>query len=63
MIERLLNTADVTRLTTLHPTQIDNLESQAEFPPRYRIIGDSTGWKLTEVIDWINKRTRLGHGG
>ena len=63
MIERLLNATDVTRLTTLSHGQISVLEKQAEFPPRYCITGNRTGWKLSEVIEWINKRKRLGYDG
>ncbi len=62
MIERLVNKADVTRLTTLSHGQINSLERQAEFPQRYRVSGNRVAWKLSEILKWINERQpkRLG---
>ncbi|MAP62346.1 MAG: hypothetical protein CMH34_01060 [Microbacterium sp.] len=59
MIEdRFMRRPEVEALTGLSRSSIYRLMSDGEFVPRYRLGKQAVGWKLSEVMAWLNDRVR-----
>lgn len=56
---RFIRPREVSRMTGLSTRQLKNMEAQGRFPARFQLGERSVGWKLIEVVEWINERTTV----
>ena len=52
--DRIIRAKEVQQLTGLSRTTLWRLEQRDAFPKRVSLGGQSVGWKLSEVQDWID---------
>ena len=53
---RIIRAKEVHSITGLSRTTIWRFEQQGEFPKRISLGGNSVGWRLNEINQWINNR-------
>jgi prophage regulatory protein len=58
--EMLLRIDVVCAITGLSVPTLYRLISQGSFPRPLRITGHARAWKLSEVMEWIDSRERMG---
>jgi prophage regulatory protein len=58
--EMLLRIDVVCTITGLSVPTLYRLISQGSFPRPLRITGHARAWKLSEVMNWIDSRERMG---
>lgn len=58
--ERMLRRREVLTISGLSSSQLYRLMAKGAFPRRYKLSENGTGWKESEVNDWINTRTPKG---
>ena len=54
--QRILRLSDVIRHTSLSKSSIYRLESLGQFPARIKLSESASGWKSSEIQEWINSR-------
>ena len=54
--DRIIRAKEVQSMVGLSRTTLWRLENKGEFPRRVSLGGNSVGWKLSEVKQWINER-------
>jgi predicted DNA-binding transcriptional regulator AlpA len=54
--DRIVRAKEVQNLTGLSRTTLWRLEQKEKFPKRVSLGGQSVGWKLSEVQDWIDEK-------
>ena len=54
--DRIIRANEVQEMTGLSRTTLWRMENKNEFPRRVRLGGNTVGWKLREVQDWISNR-------
>lgn len=55
---RIVRRPEVLRLTGLSTRTVDRLEAAGAFPKRVQLTSHSVGWRLHEVMKWIDTRPR-----
>lgn len=55
---RILRLREVCHVTGLSRTGVYERMRNGGFPPSVSLGGRCVGWNLSEVIDWINSRSR-----
>ncbi|MEZ5454284.1 MAG: AlpA family phage regulatory protein [Thiothrix sp.] len=58
--ERFLRLPEVRHITGLSKTVLYEMMQNDEFPPNYRISLKASGWKYSEVMQWMDSRPRAG---
>ena len=53
---KIVKFSEVQKMVGLSKSTIKRLEKLGKFPSRIRLGEKSTGWKETEIIQWINER-------
>lgn len=61
-IDPLLCRPDVLRITGLRRSALDRLMRANEFPSPVSITEATNGWRQSEIVGWINKRSRVTGG-
>ena len=54
--ERIIRAKEVQSMAGLSRTTLWRLENKGEFPRRISLGGNSVGWKLSEIKQWIDAR-------
>ena len=54
--ERIIRFSELHSMIGLSRAWIWTLEAEGKFPRRIQIAPNSIGWKLSEVMEWINSR-------
>ncbi len=54
--DRIIRAKEVQNMTRLSRTTLWRLESKGEFPYRVSLGGNSVGWKLSEIKQWVDER-------
>ena len=54
--DRIIGRLEVARLTGLSPTTIWRLMNCGEFPLKLHISQRRVGWRLSEVLVWLDQR-------
>lgn len=54
--DRIIRANEVQEMTGLSRTTLWRMENKDEFPRRVSLGGNTVGWKLREVQDWISNR-------
>lgn len=54
--DRIIRAKEVQNMTGLSRTTLWRLENKGEFPYRVSLGGNSVGWKLSEIKQWIDER-------
>jgi prophage regulatory protein len=57
-MERILRIGEVREITGLARTTIWRLERERQFPARLQLASRSVGWLASEVMAWLETRTR-----
>ena len=52
--DRIIRAKEVQNMTGLSRTTLWRLENKNEFPRRLSLGGNSVGWKLSDIKNWIN---------
>jgi len=55
--DRIIRANEVQKMTGLSRTTLWRMENKNEFPRRVSLGGNTVGWKLREVQDWISNRS------
>ena len=55
--DKIIRAKEVQVMTGLSRTTLWRLENKNEFPNRVGLGANSVGWRLSEVQDWIDKRS------
>jgi len=55
--DRIIRANEVQDMTGLSRTTLWRMENKNEFPRRVSLGGNTVGWKLREVQDWISNRS------
>jgi predicted DNA-binding transcriptional regulator AlpA len=53
---RIVREAERKRLTTISRTQAWVLEQNGLFPKRVKLSTNSVGWRLSDLLEWIESR-------
>ena len=66
MIDRIVRTKECCQIVQFTNTHLRRLEERGEFPARFKLCEDSgmygaTGWRLSDIQDWIEKRAATAH--
>ena len=56
-LDRIIRANEVQEMTGLSRTTLWRMENKNEFPRRVSLGGNTVGWKLREVQDWISNRS------
>lgn len=56
--ERILNSKELRALVPYSIVHIDRLEKAGKFPRRIKLGEHRIGWKLSEIMAWIEARPR-----
>lgn len=56
--ERIIREAERLRITSISRCQAYQLEKRGLFPKRLRLGNRSVGWRLSEIMNWINDRAK-----
>ncbi len=54
--ERIIRAKEVQGMAGLSRTTLWRLENKGEFPRRVSLGGNSIGWKLSEIKEWIDEK-------
>jgi len=54
--ERIVREAERKQLTTISRTQAWVLEQNGLFPKRIKLSSNSIGWRLSDLLEWIESR-------
>jgi prophage regulatory protein len=57
--DRIVRETDRRYITSISRTQAWKLEKQGLFPKRVRLSNRSIGWKLSELLEWVNTQPRV----
>ncbi|WP_318470774.1 AlpA family phage regulatory protein [Photobacterium leiognathi] len=55
--DRIIREAERKFITSISRAQAYQLEKQGLFPKRIHLGSRSVGWRLSDIMDWMNKRT------
>lgn len=56
--ERIVREADRQYVTSISRTKAWQLEKEGLFPKRIRLGNRSVGWKLSELLEWVENQPR-----
>ena len=56
--ERIVCEADRRYITSISRTKAWQLEKEGLFPKRIQLCNRSVGWKLSELLEWIDNQPR-----
>ena len=56
--ERIVRETDRRYITSISRTKAWQLEKEGLFPKRIRLGNRSVGWKLTELLEWVENQPR-----
>lgn len=56
--ERIVREADRRYITSISRTKAWKLEKEGLFPKRLRLGNRSVGWKLSELLEWVDNQPR-----
>ncbi|PSU04733.1 hypothetical protein C9I92_23240 [Photobacterium ganghwense] len=54
--DRVIREAERLQITSISRSQAYQLEKQGRFPKRLRLGSRSVGWRLSEIMSWVNDR-------
>ena len=54
--DRIIRKPECSHIVALSDVQIWRLEKQGRFPRRIQLGANSVGWRLSEVMHWIEQR-------
>lgn len=54
--KRIIRKPEVQHLVGLSDATIYRMERQGRFPGRVQLGGNSVGWFLSEILDWLETR-------
>lgn len=57
--ERIVREADRRYVTAISRTKAWQLEKEGLFPKRIRLGNRSVGWKLSELLEWVENQPRI----
>jgi len=57
--ERIVREADRQYVTSISRTKAWQLEKEGLFPKRIRLGNRSVGWKLSELLEWVENQPRV----
>jgi prophage regulatory protein len=57
--DRIVREADRRYITSISRTQAWKLEKEGKFPKRVRLSNRSIGWKLSELLEWVNNQPQV----
>ena len=60
---KIIKLTEVKKLTTLSSATIYRLISNGQFPRQIKLSERSSGWVLTEVLEWIDNKINQRDGG
>ena len=55
-VDRIIRSEEVQELTGLGRTTLWRYENKGQFPRRVSLGGNTVGWKMSEVQNWIRAR-------
>lgn len=55
--DRIIREKERLRITSISRSQAYQLEKQGRFPKRITLGSRSVGWRLSEIIAWVDQRT------
>lgn len=55
-VEQVIRAKSLPSITGLSRTTIWRLEKAGNFPKRVKLSAGAIGWRLSEVMDWLNSR-------
>lgn len=58
--DRIVREAERRSITGLCRTSAYVLERKGEFPQRVVLTGNSCGWRLSELLEWVRTRPKRG---
>ncbi len=56
-VERFLTDKECRELTSLSRTTLWRARKAGNFPPMYRLSDGRSGYKFSEVLEWLNSRS------
>ena len=56
MVDRIVGESECRQLSDLSRTSRWRMMRRKEFPAKVRISPNRTGWRLSEVLEWLNHR-------
>lgn len=57
--DQIIRPRSIPTITGLSRTTIWRLEKDGCFPNRVRLSAGAIGWRLSEVMDWLNSRENV----
>ncbi|SQD79599.1 helix-turn-helix transcriptional regulator [Moritella yayanosii] len=57
--ERIIREVDRRYITSISRTKAWQLEKEGLFPKRIRLGNRSVGWKLSELLEWVENQPRV----
>lgn len=57
--DRIVRETDRRYITSISRTQAWKLEKEGKFPKRVRLSNRSVGWKLSELLEWVNTQPQV----
>ncbi len=57
--DRIVREQERLQITSISRSQAWQLEQQNRFPKRIRLGNRSVGWKLSELLDWVQNQPRV----
>jgi prophage regulatory protein len=57
--DRIVRETDRRYITSISRTQAWKLEKEGKFPKRVRLSNRSIGWKLSELLEWVNNQPQV----
>ena len=59
MTEKLCREEERKYMTTISRSRAWELEKEGLFPPRHRLGNSSCAWRLSELLNWIDRQGRV----
>ncbi|MGR2768632.1 AlpA family phage regulatory protein [Photobacterium ganghwense] len=56
--DRVIREAERLQITSISRSQAYQLEKQGRFPKRLKLGSRSVGWRLSEIMSWVNDRSK-----
>lgn len=58
-IDRFVRRPEVCEITSLPSSSLTDLIAKGSFPAPYKLSERMAAWKLSEIINWMDSRTKI----